>query len=104
MDVIIFIFCFFGGAFITNAVPHFVHGTSGKKFQSPFAKPPGVGLSSPLVNTVWGLFNLGIGLFLSFYMGNPFTNLTSILVFSAGCVITAIGLSWYFGKINSDQT
>jgi hypothetical protein len=36
---------FFGGAFLTNAIPHFVSGLMGQPFQSPFAKPPGEGLS-----------------------------------------------------------
>ena len=36
----------FGGAFLANAVPHFVSGMMGRPFQSPFAKPPGKGLSS----------------------------------------------------------
>ncbi len=36
---------FFGGAFLANAVPHFVNGVSGQPFQSPFAHPPGEGLS-----------------------------------------------------------
>jgi len=30
-----------GGAFLANAVPHFVSGMMGQSFQSPFAKPPG---------------------------------------------------------------
>jgi hypothetical protein len=30
---------FFGGVFAANAVPHFVAGTMGHPFQSPFAKP-----------------------------------------------------------------
>jgi hypothetical protein len=34
---------FLGGAFLTNAVPHFVNGVMGRPFQSPFAKPRGVG-------------------------------------------------------------
>ena len=37
---------FFGGAFLANALPHFGNGISGHAFQSPFASPPGVGLSS----------------------------------------------------------
>lgn len=49
---------FFGGLFLTNAVPHFVSGMMGRAFQTPFAKPSGVGLSSSLVNVVWGWFNL----------------------------------------------
>jgi hypothetical protein len=32
--------------FLTNAVPHFVSGVMGYPFQSPFANPPGEGLSS----------------------------------------------------------
>jgi hypothetical protein len=41
---------FFGGAFLCNAIPHFVSGVTGRAFQSPFAHPPGKGLSSALVN------------------------------------------------------
>lgn len=51
---------FFGGAFLSNAVPHFASGTMGRPFQSPFAKPHGEGLSSSTVNVVWGAFNLAV--------------------------------------------
>ena len=49
---------FFGGAFLANAVPHYVSGVMGRSFQSPFAKPPGKGLSSSTVNVLWGFANL----------------------------------------------
>jgi len=49
---------FFGGAFLANALPHLGNGVSGRRFQSPFAKPPGRGLSSSTVNVLWGFFNL----------------------------------------------
>jgi hypothetical protein len=49
---------FFGGAFLSNAIPHFVSGVTGRPFQSPFAKPPGQGLSSSTVNVLWGFLNL----------------------------------------------
>lgn len=52
---------FFGGAFLANALPHLGNGISGHAFQSPFATPPGVGLSSSTVNVLWGLFNLAAG-------------------------------------------
>jgi hypothetical protein len=42
-------------------VPHFVNGVSGDPFPTPFAKPPGKGLSSPIVNVLWALFNLVAG-------------------------------------------
>jgi hypothetical protein len=43
----------FGGFFLTNAIPHLVSGVMGSPFQSPFAKPPGEGLSSSTVNVLW---------------------------------------------------
>ena len=52
---------FFGGAFFANAFPHLGNGISGNAFQSPFASPPGEGLSSSTVNVLWGLFNLAVG-------------------------------------------
>jgi len=54
---------FFGGAFLSNAIPHYVSGVMGRAFQSPFAKPPGKGLSSSTVNVVWGVVNLGAAYF-----------------------------------------
>ncbi len=52
---------FFAGAFLANGVPHFVQGICGNKFQTPFAKPRGVGESSALVNVIWGWFNFIVG-------------------------------------------
>jgi hypothetical protein len=56
-----YIACFFAGAFLSNAVPHFVYGVCGDRFPTPFAKPPGRGLSTAMVNVVWALFNLIVG-------------------------------------------
>ena len=58
--------CFFGGAFLINALPHLVAGTMGRAFQSPFASPPGKGLSSATVNVVWGCANLVMFYWLTF--------------------------------------
>ncbi len=52
---------FFGGLFLANALPHLGNGISGHAFQSPFASPPGEGLSSSRINVLWGLFNLAVG-------------------------------------------
>jgi hypothetical protein len=52
---------FFGGAFLTNAIPHVVAGMMGEPFQTPFAKPRAEGLSTSTVNILWGFFNLTIG-------------------------------------------
>jgi hypothetical protein len=61
---------FFGGAFLANAVPHFVSGVRGEPFQSPFARPPGQGLSSSTVNVLWGFLNLVVGYVLIYRVGD----------------------------------
>src|SRR5476649_346155 len=90
--------CFFAGAFLANFVPHFIKGVCGDKFPTPFSKPPGVGLSSPVTNVLWGLFNLVIG-FLLFRAGKVCHNypLTWILFF-AGVAAMSIMLSVNFQK------
>lgn len=60
----------FGGAFLANAVPHFVSGMMGRPFQSPFARPPGKGLSSSTVNVLWGFANFVIAYFLIARVGD----------------------------------
>ena len=57
----IYILQFVSGLILANGVPHFVQGISGHRFQTPFASPPGVGESSPLVNVLWGFGNLAFG-------------------------------------------
>ncbi|CAD6557544.1 hypothetical protein [Paraburkholderia metrosideri] len=61
---------FFGGAFVANAIPHFVSGMMGRSFQSPFAKPSGKGLSSATVNVLWGAFNFAVGYLLIYRVGD----------------------------------
>src|SRR5271154_5742950 len=61
---------FFGGAFLVNGIPHFVSGLMGRAFQSPFAKPPGKGLSSSTVNVLWGFANFVIAYLLIARVGN----------------------------------
>ena len=61
----------FSPELLANAVPHFVHGISGDRFPTPFAHPPGKGLSSATVNVIWALLNLVVGYFL-FRMGTSF--------------------------------
>lgn len=89
---------FFAGMFLANFVPHFVHGTSGEPFPTPFAKPPGRGLSSPTVNVLWALVNLVLG-YLTFRAGHVSTrSIASLLVFFAGIVFLGIQLSIGFRK------
>jgi hypothetical protein len=87
---------FFAGAFLANAVPHFVHGISGNKFPSPFAKPPGKGLSSPTVNVIWALFNLLIGYVLLRVGLLSADNIPSLIIFFAGIAAISIPMSISF--------
>ncbi len=82
--------CFFAGLFLANVVPHFVHGISGDRFPTPFARPPGKGLSSPTVNVVWALLNLLVG-YLLFRAGKVSSeNNAALLIFFAGIAVISI--------------
>jgi len=85
-----YIACFFAGAFFANVVPHFVHGISGNKFPTPFAKPPGKGLSSSMVNVVWALFNLFVGYLLLRAGAVSPDNKLSMLIFFIGIAALSI--------------
>jgi hypothetical protein len=92
---------FFGGVFLANTIPHFVNGVSGNAFQSPFASPPGVGLSSSMVNVLWGLFNLAIAYLLICRVGSFNLRKTQhSLVLGAGVLITSLMLAHTFGKLH----
>ena len=93
--------CFFAGMFLANVVPHFVYGVSGDRFPTPFAKPPGRGLSSPTVNVLWALFNLFIGYFL-FRAGKISNdNIAALVVFFAGVAAISVMLSVSFARKHS---
>lgn len=91
-----YIACFFAGVFLANAVPHFVHGISGASFPSPFANPPGKGLSSPTVNVLWALFNLAIGYVLCRAGRVSPAHKWNLLAFFAGIAYISITLSVVF--------
>ena len=96
---------FFGGALLANAVPHFVSGVMGRPFQSPFAKPPGKGLSSATGNVVWGFFNLVVGYLLVAYVGafDPRAT-THILALGLGALLISILSARHFGQFNGGNT
>jgi hypothetical protein len=97
----IYVSYFFGGAFLTNAIPHFVSGLMGKPFQSPFAKPPGQGLSSSTVNVLWGFFNIVIGYLLVCRVGTfDLRGSGDIAAFGAGTFVMALTTARQFGRFN----
>ena len=85
-----YLVCFFAGLFLANFVPHFVQGICGNSFPSPFSSPPGKGLSSPLVNVLWGLLNLIVGYWL--YRAGKISNqkIVTIIIFFIGIALCSI--------------
>ncbi len=95
---------FLAGALLANGVPHFVQGASGNPFQSPFAKPPGVGESSPLSNVLWGFGNLAAGtvLLCSFRPTGAHAGVGWTLAWLGGLAI-GVQLALHFGKVRSGK-
>lgn len=95
---------FFGGAFLTNTLPHLGNGVSGRAFQSPFASPPGEGLSSSTVNVLWGFFNLAVGYLLVFHVGSfNLRNTGQVLVLGAGILLMSLMLARTFGRFHGGR-
>ncbi len=90
---------FFGAAFLVNAIPHFVSGVTGHPFQSPFATPPGEGLSPAWVNVLWGSVNFVFAYLLLARVGAfGFRRWRHILVAGAGGLAMALMASLTFGR------
>jgi len=96
---------FFAGAFLTNAIPHFVSGLMGRPFQSPFAKPPGKGLSSSTVNVVWGFLNLVVGYFLICRVGEfDLRSSEQVAVLGLGILLTGVLTARGFGRFHGGNS
>jgi hypothetical protein len=92
---------FFGGAFFANAVPHFVSGVMGRAFQTPFAKPSGVGLSSSTVNVCWGLFNAAVGYILVCRVGDfDLKSTVEVAVCGLGALLISLPSARHFGRFH----
>jgi hypothetical protein len=91
-----YVAAFFAGMFLANAVPHFVNGISGNPFPTPFADPPGQGLSSPTINVIWGLFNITVWYLLFSYSKISHQSKLSLVVFFLGIITISIMLSIAF--------
>lgn len=92
---------FLGAALLANAIPHIVSGMMGRPFQSPFAKPPGEGLSSSTVNALWGFLNVAVGYALVCRVGDfNLKDTADVAAFGAGAFLIALFSARRFGRFN----
>lgn len=94
-----FLSYFIGGALLANAIPHFVSGITGHPFQTPFASPPGEGLSSSTVNVLWGALNLIFGYLLICRVGKFELRKTQhVVIAGLGALVMSLILARSFGR------
>jgi hypothetical protein len=105
MEWLHYISYFFGGTFLCNAIPHFVSGVMGRPFQSPFAKPPGQGLSSSTVNVLWGVFNLAVAYALVCRVGEfSLRSTTHAAVLGLGLLLMGLVGARQFGRFHGGNS
>jgi hypothetical protein len=105
MNWLSYISYFFGGAFLANSIPHTVSGMMGRAFQSPFAKPPGEGLSSSTVNIAWGFFNALVAYLLVFHVGAfDLHSIPDVFVTGLGAFLISLFSSRHFGKFHGGNS
>jgi hypothetical protein len=91
---------FFGAVFAMNAVPHSIAGVQGRAFPSPFASPPGVGMSPPWLNVIWGTLNALVAwLLLCPVAGFDPARGAHLIAAGFGAFMMEIFLSSHFGRV-----
>ena len=99
-----FVALFLAGAFLCNSVPHLSSGLRGQPFPSPFAKPMGIGDSSPLVNFLWGFFNFLVGIILLSRHPVAVEFGPGFITLIVGALAMGMNLSHHFGKVRRDKS
>jgi hypothetical protein len=92
---------FFCGMLLCNCIPHLVCGLQGKPFPTPFAKPHGVGFSSPLVNFVWGFVNLAVALVLLARQPFALASSADLGSFLIGTFVIGVFCARHFGAVQA---
>jgi hypothetical protein len=96
---------FFGGAFLANAIPHVVSGLMGEPFQTPFAKPPGQGLSTSTVNVLWGFLNVIAGYLLVCRVGEfGLRHTGDVMALGAGALLISLASARLFGRLHGGNS
>lgn len=95
----------FGGCFLSNGFPHFVSGAMGRPFPSPFAKPPGKGLSSSTVNVLWGVVNFAVSYILICRVGEfSLRSTPQVALLGLGFLLVGLMGARLFGRFHGGNT
>ncbi len=99
MPWIAYLVHFIAAAFLTNGLPHFVSGVSGRPFRTPFVRLGSARLSSPVTNVIWGWFNFLIAFLLFANIGPLYIGTPGDTVFvAAGMLVTGVLLARIFER------
>lgn len=97
MPWIAYIVHFIAAAFMTNGIPHFVAGVSGRPFRTPFVRMSSTRLSSPEINVIWGWLNFLIAFLLFANIGPLYIGTLGDTIFlAAGVLVTGVLLARIF--------
>ena len=91
------------GALLCNCVPHLAAGLQGLPFPTPFARPRGIGNSSPLLNFLWGAFNVFAGLAILSYHPVALAPNYDCLAIAAGALLLGTYLSRHFDEVRKGR-
>jgi hypothetical protein len=77
----------------------------GRPFQSPFAKPPGQGLSSSTVNVLWGFANFVFAYLLIVRVGNfDLRAPDQAIALGAGVLLMGVVSARLFGRFHGGNS
>ena len=100
-----FVSYLFSGFSLYNAIPHFLSGVIGRPFQSPFATPPGQGLSCSIIDVLWGFYNLGIAHLLLCRVGDDSLRSTvHAIALGAGFLVMGLFGARHFGRFHGGNS
>ena len=94
----------FGGAFC-ECRSAFCQRLMGRPFQSPFAKPPGKGLSSSTVNVLWGFANFVVAYVLIARVGNFDLHAADhVIAVGVGVLLMGVMAARSFGRFHGGNS
>lgn len=94
-----YVWLFLSGALLCNSLPHLASGLQGHPFPTSFARPRGVGDSSPVLNVLWGFANLALALVVAAHHWSTSSFGPDAAVMLLGAVAIGLYLASHFGKV-----